>query len=684
MLEGTVRSHGVHAAGVVIAPEDIVNYVPLEMAQKGVVATQYAMGPIEDIGLLKMDFLGLSNLTVIKNALRVIKKVYGKDIEIENIPLDDKKTFDLLQKGETTGVFQLESAGMKRYLKELKPTVFDDIVAMVALYRPGPMQFIEDFIARKHGKKSINYVNDAMRPALQSTYGVLVYQEQVMQISKELSGFSGGQADTLRKAIGKKQIDTMAKMKQAFITGAIEYSGANEVEMEKFWKQLEDFAAYCFNKSHAACYGLIAYQTAYLKAHYPAAFMAALMTNDFDDTDRLSIDITECKHMGIDVLPPDINESFHEFAVVLGEGNKASIRFGLDAIKNVGRGAVEEIINIREEKKFESLSDFISRINPRIVNKKNWESFIKTGVFDKFGTRSSMLFSLDSIITLASKIHKNNASSQIDMFGTLLGGSEIDIPIVNLQEPVEQISQKELLQWERELLGLYLSQHPLSEFESFLSETTVPLTEISVEDNGKSVVVGGTISEIKQLSTRNGQTMAFVKLEDISGDIEVIVFPSVLKDYQTAWQRDQIVKIKGKVSGKDKSGAKLMNPKILPDSVEIITSEIASNYKQTGKKIKIKESKVLAKNKIGKKVQKKENIEKETKLYVRIINADDSDKLINIKRTIEKKSGNTEVVLVLGTDDQKQVIRLPHKITIDEETVRDIAEIVGATNVIAQ
>jgi len=683
LLEGTVRSHGVHAAGVVIAPEDIVNYVPLEMAQKGVIATQYAMGPIEDIGLLKMDFLGLSNLTIIRNALRIIKKVYGKNIDIENIPLDDKKTFALLQKGETTGVFQLESSGMKRYLKDLKPTVFDDIVAMVALYRPGPMQFIDDFISRKHGKKEINYVNEAMRPALQSTYGVLVYQEQVMQISKELSGFTGGQADTLRKAIGKKQIDTMAKMKQAFITGAVEHSGADKVEMEKFWKQLEDFAAYCFNKSHAACYGLIAYQTAYLKAHYPAAFMAALMTNDFDDTDRLSIDITECKHMGIDVLPPDINESFHEFAVVFDEDNKASIRFGLDAIKNVGRGAVEEIINIREEKKFDSLSDFISRINPRIVNRKNWESFIKTGVFDKFGSRSSMLFSLDSILSLASKIHKNNATSQMDMFGSLLSNADLSMPTVNLQEPVEQLSQKELLQWERELLGLYLSQHPLSEFESYLSDTTVPISEISVEDDGKLAVVGGAISEIKQISTRNGQNMAFVKLEDVSGDIEVVVFPSILKDYQKAWQRDQIVKVKGKVSGKDKSGSKLMSPKILPESVEIITSDMALGHNKSGKKVKLKDSKSSKVKKNGSKIQQ-DKILSDTKLYVRIINADDSDKLIGIKKTIEKKSGNTEVVLVLGSDEQKQVIRLPHKVTIDEETVRDIAEIVGATNVIAQ
>lgn len=684
ILEGTVRSHGVHAAGVVIAPDDIVNYVPLERAQKGGYATQYSMGPIEDIGLLKMDFLGLSNLTIIKNTLRIIKKAYGKNIEIESIPLDDKKTFSLLQKGNTTGVFQLESAGMKRYLKELKPNVFDDIVAMVALYRPGPMQFIDDFISRKHGKKEIKYLHDAMRPALESTYGVLVYQEQVMQISKELSGFTGGQADTLRKAIGKKQLDTLAKMKEAFIEGAVKTSNANRNDIEAFWKQLEDFAAYCFNKSHAACYGLIAYQTAYLKAHYPAAFMAALMTNDYDNTDRLSIDISECKNMGIEVLPPDINESFHEFAVIRGEDSE-KIRFGLDAIKNVGKGAVEEVLIAREKNKFENISDFISRVNPRVFNRKNWESFIKTGVFDKFGTRSSLLFSLDNIILLASKLHKNNSSSQIDLFGSLAGSdSDIQYPAVNLQEPTEQITQKELLQWERELLGIYLSQHPLSEYEKYLLDQTYPINQIKSEDDNKVVTIGGTISEIKQITTRNGMHMAFVKLEDMSGDIEVIVFPGNLKENPNVWQRDQVIKLHGKVSGKDKNGISLLNPKFIVESAEVINHELAKNYEPTNKPKKNipKTVKKISKSKKEKEINKID--EKTVKLYVRINNSQESDKLINLKKSIENKNGSTEVVLVLGNDDKREVIRLPHKITIDEETIREIAEIVGVENVIAQ
>ena len=331
-LEGTIRSHGVHAAGVVIAPEDVVNYAPLEMSQKGVVATQYPMNPVEELGLLKMDFLGLSNLTTLKNALRIIRRVYGTQIEPEDIPLDDVATFELFQRGDTTGVFQLESAGMKRYLKELKPSVFDDIIAMVALYRPGPMQFIGEFIARKHGERKITYLHPGLENSLKSTYGILVYQEQFMQISKEWAGFTGGQADTLRKAVGKKKIDLMKKVKPEFVEGAMKHSGASREVAEKFWDQLEEFANYCFNKSHAACYGLISYWTAYLKAHYPDAFMAALMTSDADDIDRLAIEISECRHMGIEVMLPDVNESYVEFAIV---PQKNQIRFGMSAIKNV-------------------------------------------------------------------------------------------------------------------------------------------------------------------------------------------------------------------------------------------------------------------------------------------------------------------------------------------------------------
>ncbi|MEK7561601.1 MAG: DNA polymerase III subunit alpha, partial [Patescibacteria group bacterium] len=473
-LEGTIRSHGVHAAGVVIAPDDIVKFTPLEMAQKGVIATQYSMNPIEDLGLLKMDFLGLSNLTTIKNALRIVKKVYKQDIDIALIPLDDKKTFELLQKAETTGVFQLESAGMRRYLKQLKPTEFEDIIAMVALYRPGPMQWIDDFIARKHGLRQISYMHPVMKDALQNTYGVIVYQEQVMQISKDLCGFSGGQADTLRKGIGKKIPEVLAKMKTQFIEGGVKHSKADRKMMERLWTQLEEFAAYCFNKVHSACYGLIAYQTAYLKAHYPTAFMAALMTSDYDNIDRLAIEITECKHMGIEVLPPDVNESFHEFAVVPG---KNQIRFGLDAVKNVGHGAVEEILRARQKLggKFDTLEDFCQNVRTQAVNRKGLESLVKSGALDKYGDRSQLIHNIDNILALSNRLQKDAAAGQVGLFGE--DSSAGMAPSLNLETATVQFSAGEQLQWERELLGLYLSKHPLENFEAILADQTVKLTD---------------------------------------------------------------------------------------------------------------------------------------------------------------------------------------------------------------
>ncbi|OYX40836.1 DNA polymerase III subunit alpha, partial [Candidatus Saccharibacteria bacterium 32-49-12] len=492
-LEGTIQSHGVHAAGVVIAPDDIVKYVPVEMSKKGVVATQYPMGPVEDLGLLKMDFLGLSNLSIINTALRIIKKVHKDDIDLLSLPLDDTATYELFQRGDTTGVFQLESAGMKRYLRELKPTVFEDIVAMVALYRPGPMQFIDDFIKRKHGEREITYAHPKMEDALRNTYGVLVYQEQVMQISKDLSGFTGGEADTLRKAIGKKNMEMMAKMKSRFIDGAIEQSNAKREDMEIFWKQLEDFAAYCFNKSHAACYGLIAYWTAYLKAHYPEAFMAALMTSDYGDLDRLAIEINECKHMGIKVLSPDVNESFVEFAVVPG---KKEIRFGMSAVKGVGVSVVEEILRAREDGKFQSVEDFAKRVSTSRINRKAWESLIKTGAFDGLGDRSEILFNLETIQAFASKLQKETLSGQTDLFGALVDAG-ISQPTIQLQAAPARHTDKERLMWERELLGLYISAHPLDNYDTYFSEQTVPLVEMTAGLDGKKMTIGGIVSSVR-------------------------------------------------------------------------------------------------------------------------------------------------------------------------------------------
>lgn len=666
-LEGTIRSHGVHAAGVVIAPSDIVNYAPLEMAQKGVVATQYPMGPVEELGLLKMDFLGLSNLTIINNALRIIKKVYENDIQLSEIPLDDEKTYELFQRGDTTGVFQLESAGMKRYLRELKPTVFDDIIAMVALYRPGPMQFIDSFIRRKHGEEAITYLHPKMEAALSGTYGILVYQEQFMQISKDLAGFTGGQADTLRKAVGKKIMSMMQKVKPEFIEGAVAHSDADRADMEKFWAQLEEFANYCFNKSHAACYGLISYWTAYLKAHYPDAFMAALMTSDQDNIDRLAVEIAECKHMGITVMPPDVNESFVEFAVVPGE---KKIRFGMAAIKGVGVGAVEEILRARDESKFKSVEDFAKRVSTAKFNKKAWESLIKSGGFDEFGDRSDLLFNLEAVQAFASKVQKDALSGQTDLFGGMPEGSEVQSTI-SLQDAPTKHTAKERLTWERELLGLYISAHPLDDFGLYLEEQTVPLASLEGGMDGKKATIGGIITNLRTIVTKSGARMAFVAIEDKTGESEVIVFPELFKQVGSKLALDLVIRAEGKLNARDRDGNPTNEVKVIADNIFFVTEKELREYDPIGKKmvtpkIKSRDGVVVTKTAAQQVEPTKPVVVALRKLYVHIKNPDNHEALTKLKEICAKHAGQSDIVLVLG-DENKTAIKLPFR--VDESDV---------------
>lgn len=685
ILEGTVRSHGVHACGVVIAPDDLVRFLPLEMAQKGVVSTQFPMGQVEELGLLKMDFLGLSNLTIINNALRIIKKVYKTDIDLSNIPLDDPDAYALLGSGDTTGVFQLESAGMKRYLKELKPTVFEDVVAMVALYRPGPMQFIDDFISRKHGLRKITYPHPSMENALKNTYGVLVYQEQVMQISKEVCGFTGGEADTLRKAIGKKKVDLMAKMKDKMIDGGQRVSGVDRATMERFWKQLEDFAAYCFNKSHAACYALIAYWTAYLKAHYPSAFMAALMTSDYDDTDRLAIEIAECQHMGIAVLPPDVAESYHEFAIVPdGDNRKPQIRFGMDAIKNVGTGAVEEILRARKiDNGFRDLEDFFSKVNVRIANRKALESLTKAGAFDRFADRSQLLHNLELVLAYANRLQKEASSGQTDLFGAVVDAAVMK-PMLTLEKALTIYTPREQLLWERELLGLYLSQHPLSMFASFLEEQTMPMSAFRPEHEGRAVVIGGAINDLREITTKNGAKMAFIKLEDKFAELELILFPNAYQQTAGLWERDRVVLVRGKISAKDREGNLGEEIKILVDDAREITAEQATAYQPTGKKMRPPGSKKSAAAAVTATKSKLADVqpEKNQRLYIRLRDSQDQELLLALKQSIDAAKGKTEVVLVLGQAENKQIIKLPAGIdSSDKKAIKELQELVGADNI---
>lgn len=701
-LEGTIRSHGVHACGVVIAPDTLVNYIPLEMAQKGVVATQFPMGEVEELGLLKMDFLGLSNLTIINNAMRIIRKAYKKEINLSELPLDDKKTYELFQRGDTTGVFQLESAGMKRYLRGLKPTTFEDIIAMVALYRPGPMQFIDSFIRRKHGEEEITYLHSGMKNSLKNTYGILVYQEQFMQISKEWCGFTGGQADTLRKAVGKKKIDLMKKVKPEFVEGAVKVGGATKEIAETFWTQLEEFANYCFNKSHAACYGLIAYWTAYLKAHYPDAFMAALMTSDHDDTDRLAIEITECKHMGISVLSPDVNESFVEFAVV---PNENKIRFGMSAVKGVGVGAVEEVLRAREDGPFTSVEDFARRVSTSKFNRKAWESLIKSGAFDDMGDRSDLLFNLDSITSFASKLQKEAASGQTNLFGMLGGDDAASVQsTLHLQKAPVKHDDKERLMWERELLGLYISAHPLDRYETYLSEQTQPLTQLVPEYDSRMMTVGGIISTVRTIVTKSGSKMAFVGIEDKFGEGEIIVFPNLYEKVGAKLVQDAVIRVSGKNSARDRDGNLGSESKLIADDIIVITDNDINGYESTGRKMdapKISSAvkkerreayrnqkngaspKSAVKNDAAKPQSKAHsapvNVAPEipaSKLFVYIKDPNDHSRLVKMKSVCGENAGTTDVVLVLG-EKEKSAMRLPFKVDANDNLLSQLKNTLG-------
>ncbi len=690
-LEGTIRSHGVHACGVVIAPDTLVNYIPLEMAQKGVVATQFPMGEVEELGLLKMDFLGLSNLTIINNAMRIIKKVYGEEIDLAHLPLDDKPTYELFQRGDTTGVFQLESAGMKRYLRALKPTHFEDIIAMVALYRPGPMQFIDSFIRRKHGEEPITYLHEGMRNSLENTYGILVYQEQFMQISKEWCGFTGGQADTLRKAVGKKKIDLMKKVKPEFVEGAVKVGGATSEMAETFWTQLEEFANYCFNKSHAACYGLIAYWTAYLKAHYPDAFMAALMTSDHDDIDRLAIEITECKHMGLEVLAPDVNQSYVEFGVVPAA---KQVRFGMAAVKGVGVGAVEEIIRAREaDGPFKSVEDFAKRVSTSKVNRKAWESLVKAGAFDALGDRSDLLFNLDTILAFASKLQKEALSGQVDMFAAL-GGDKL-MPSVELKTSPVKYTSKEQLMWERELLGLYISAHPLDNYDAFFEEQTIPLHACTPQIDGQKVSVGGLVSTIRTIVTKAGTKMAFVGIEDKTSEMELIVFPRLYEQLGDSLQQDAIVKVAGTINARDRDGNMTDEAKIIADEISIVTDKELNEYQSHGRKMTAPKGRAPVKSK---RYPRKSGggapavtaaasakaapaitakpLEKLETVYVKVKNPSDRDLLVSLKKLCSQNPGQNDIIMILG-EDKSNAIRLPFRVDAQRNLCAGLAELLG-------
>ena len=557
-LEGVARHASTHACGVVISKEPLDEIVPLQFPNQGdqTIITQYEMHAIDDLGILKMDLLGLKNLTILEDALARIYKVHNESIELANIPYDDAKTFKLFQKAQTTSVFQLESSGIKRYLKELKPTSLEDIIAMVALYRPGPIQFIPDYIDRKMGKKPIEYMHPKLEPILQKTYGICIYQEQLMQIARDVAGFTLPEADTLRKAIGKKIPELLRAQKDKFVEGVIK-NGSSKIIGERLWEWVLPFAQYGFNKSHSVAYAIIAYHTAYLKAHYPVEFMAAVLTSEKSDVERIAFLIDECKDMNIEVLQPDVNESFRNFSIVPKE---KKIRFGLLAIKNVGENIVETILEERKQNgPFTSFADFVGRIDSKDFNKKSMEALIKTGAFDKFEERGKLLNNLEDILTFNREIRKAKTNTQVSLFATMAA------PAVAFQlKDGPPVPNKQKLDWEKELLGLYISSHPLENVKNYLQKKALPINQLKDQFPRQKIKIGGVISSIKKILTKNGQPMLFVKIEDLTDKAEVVVFPAILEKNLEALQENKIVLITGKVDFRDNS------PKLICEEIEEI------------------------------------------------------------------------------------------------------------------
>jgi len=565
-LEGVCRHASTHAAGVVITEKPLTQHVPLQLAStsreaRDIVVTQYAMNDVEALGLLKMDFLGLKNLTIIQDTVNCIKKRHNKTIDIEKLPLDDERTYQLLKDGKTTGVFQLESAGMKRWLKELLPTEFEDIICILALYRPGPMDSIPDFIAAKHGRKDITYLHPLLKPILEKTYGVIVTQDQVLQIAREFAGFTYAEADILRKAVGKKIRKLLEQQRDKFVHSAVANKKIDQRTAQRVWDFIEPFARYGFNRAHAACYAMIAYQTAYLKAHFPAEFMASLLTSDEGNVDRQAIEVAEALSLNLKVLPPDVNESNHNFTVVALDGREA-IRFGLSAIKNVGHNVVATLIQERRKRgKYRDLLDVFRRVDSKDLNRKSGESLARAGAFDCLAERNYVVKHLEKLLNFNRSLHRKVDTGQQGLFGG--AGACLAPPRITLDE-VPAASKEERLAWEKELLGLYVSEHPFQELMSDLQDIATPLADLATLPPGGDkarVRVAGVIARITKIITKSQQPMLFVQLEDMAGKVELLVFPALLEKTKDLWVDGAKVLVEGKLS--DKEG----EVKILVDAV---------------------------------------------------------------------------------------------------------------------
>jgi DNA polymerase-3 subunit alpha len=542
-LEGCVRHVSVHAAGVVIAPKPLYEFTPIQLDPKGGnKITQYDMYQIEDVGLPKFDFLGIRNLAILANAVDLVKKVHGVNVDLDNVDIHDKKTFELLAKGQTMGLFQLNGSGMTAFLKQLKPSTIHDINAMVALYRPGPMQFIPLYIERKHNPRLVKYMDKSLEPILKQTYGILVYQDDLLMMAIDIAGYSWGEADKFRKAVGKKILEEMARQKDKFINGCVEHSGWPLKKAQELWNWIEPFAAYGFNKAHSASYGRVAYQTAYMKANFPTEYMTAILTAESGDVDKIAEIVHECKNMKIEVLPPDVNESFKDFTYI----DAKTIRFGLLTVKNLGSDIAGAIIEERKERgKFENITDFLDRVQHRNLNKKSLEALIKCGAMDAFDERGKLLANMENMLTYNKE--KKASANQGSLFGGL---DESQKPSFKLADAPEA-EARDKLTWEKELLGLYISGHPLDRVKDKLKSKNLNIKKIKKEvGNGMPVTIGGLIDTARSVITKNNQRMAFVKIEDLTDDIEAVVFPRTYTELHELLEPGKTIALSGQSATK--------------------------------------------------------------------------------------------------------------------------------------
>lgn len=662
-LEGTIRHAGTHACAVVLSEEALSQYTPLQKASgdDDSVITQYSMKPLEDLGLLKVDFLGLKNLTVIRETLATIERLTGEKIDLTKISLADKRTFALLAKGETTGVFQMESGGMRRYLKDLKPTSFHDTIAMVSLYRPGPMHWIPMYIRGKHEPASVSYLHSSFEHILKETYGVAVYQEQILEIAREFAGFSLGEADILRKAVGKKDPKMLAGARQKFVEGAVAKGHSKKFAQSVFGKIIEPFAAYGFNKSHATCYAFIAYETAYLKAHYPEAFMAALLTSDSNNEDRIVVEVNECETMGIAVLPPSVNESLANFTVI----EKQKIRFGLQAIKGLGLPTIRAIIEAREKSgRFSNLENFFHRVPASIFNKKVIEALAYSGALDDLGDRKAIAASFEEIIKYAKTIQSSAADGQTDIFGFLTGESAAQVFSFQLKK-IAPATRLEKLQWEKQFLGLFVSGHPLQGLKKYLTKKAHPLRELTEKFLGKTIKIIGIIGRVKRVLTKGGNYMAYGILEDLTGRIEIVVFPKIFQAFSDYCIEGQIVMLEGHLD------RRVDNLQFIVQSIKEISLEsMVENAKQEGlfdtqeKYIRVSAS--LEDSGEG----------EETPYVIELTEKMDEVSLEYLKTLLMANRGTRKVTITIQSGKTKQEVTVPFGVDVSNELKQKIAEVV--------